>query len=240
MQVIQNLLCIRRQIYQISTLYRLHDDHGLVVFPADLVAFSALYGGIFIIHIVKLDLYHLDLGILLQNLLQHFRSVVEGDSEMTDLAFLLQFQCGLIGTALFEMCKNILGLGVHQIKVKIFHPAGFQLTLEERPDVLLLVKIRHGQLIRQDIFFSFMSAGKTFLYGKLAFPAQISMGGIKIIEALLQKSIHHLRGLHNIDVCSVLHHGKSHTAEAEILLHFLKIHSLFSLLSTSGFSFSTL
>ncbi len=61
MQIIQNLFCVRRQIYQVSALYRLLDDHGLVVFAADLVAFSALYGGIFVIHVVELDLYHLDL-----------------------------------------------------------------------------------------------------------------------------------------------------------------------------------
>lgn len=71
---------ILRQLYQIAALYRLHNDHRLAKFPAHLIALPALYRGIVVIQIVELDLYHLDLGILRQDLLQHLRSVVEGNA----------------------------------------------------------------------------------------------------------------------------------------------------------------
>ena len=137
-QLIQHSLCLWRQIDQIAALYRLHDNDRLAEFAADLIAFPALHGRIFIVQVVKLDLYHFHLRVLGQNLFQHLRTVMEGDAKMPDFTLRLQFQRRLIGTALFEVSEVVRALGVHQIEVEIVDTAGVQLALKQRPDILLL------------------------------------------------------------------------------------------------------
>ena len=50
---------------------QLHDQHGLAVPAADLIALAALHGGVVVVHIVELDLHHLDFRVVGQDLLQY-------------------------------------------------------------------------------------------------------------------------------------------------------------------------
>ena len=142
---------------------------------------------------------------------------MEGESDVTDLPFLLQFKGRFIGSAFPEMIEISRSLCVHQIEIEIIHTAGLKLTLEKRPDVLLLLKISGRQLIRQNITISGIAAGETLLQCQLALSLNISVGGVKIIESCLQKGIHHLLRLLQVHVLS--HHRKTHASKPEVLLN---------------------
>ena len=71
-----------RQSDEVAAFDRLHDDDGLVIFPADLIAGAALDGGIAVVRVVELDLDGFDLRIVRQDLLEHLRAVMERDAHM--------------------------------------------------------------------------------------------------------------------------------------------------------------
>ena len=160
---IQHVPGLLGQVHQIAALYGLHDDDGLVMFAADLIAQTALHDGVVVVHIVELDLHHLDLGVLRQDMVQHLRPVMERDAHMANLALGFQGEGGLIGPVRFEIGELLLVLGVHEIKVKVVHAAGLQLTLEEGADVRLRLKEKVGQLVGEHIPLPGIAAGETGL-----------------------------------------------------------------------------
>ena len=82
MQRVQYGLRVLRQPDEVAALDRLHDDDGLVIFPADLIAGAALDSGIVVVRVVELDLDGFDLRIVRQDLLEHLRAVMERDAHM--------------------------------------------------------------------------------------------------------------------------------------------------------------
>ena len=118
MQVVQHFFGRLRQLHQIAALDRFHDKGRFAVLLAHLIALAALHRRIVIIQIVELQLHHLDLRILRQNLLQKLRRVVEGYSHMAHFALRLQREGRFIGMALLKMTESVLILGVHQIEVE--------------------------------------------------------------------------------------------------------------------------
>ena len=91
------------KVHQVPALHRLHDDDGLAVLPADLVAAAALDGGVLIVEIVELDLHHLHLRVVGEDLFQHLGGIVEGDAHVPGLALRLQLLGDLIGAAFLEV-----------------------------------------------------------------------------------------------------------------------------------------
>ena len=89
MQVFQYLLSFFRQIDKVTALHRLHYENRFVMLTADLITLTALYRRIIVIHVVKLNLYHLNLRVLGQNLIQYLCPVMERNTHMTDLSFSL-------------------------------------------------------------------------------------------------------------------------------------------------------
>ena len=77
MQLIKNLLCFFRKTDQISSLDRLHDQDGFVIFLADFIYFPRLNRCALIIQIIELDLDDLDLRIFTQYLIKHSRLIME-------------------------------------------------------------------------------------------------------------------------------------------------------------------
>ena len=214
-QGVQHGFCVVGQVDKAAALDRLHDQHGLAMPAADLIALAALDGHVVIVQIIELDLHDLDGRIVGQNLLQHGGAVMERDAHMADLALGLEGEGRLIGAAVPVVLVVCHALGVHQIKVKVVHAAGCKLALKERADVLFLFKIGPAQLVGQDIVLPRVTAGQALLQGQLALALKVAVGRVKIIEALLQKAVHHLFCLLYIDVLA--DHGQAHTAEAEIL-----------------------
>ena len=115
---------------------------------ADLVAPAALNRGVVVVKVVELELHDLDLRILRKNLLQHLRTVVEGNADMPNFSLLLEGKGGLIGAVLLKIVKFIGILRMHQVKVEVFHPAGGKLRLEKRANLRLGLKEGARQLIR--------------------------------------------------------------------------------------------
>ena len=102
-QFIENGLCFFREIDEIAALDRLHDDDGLAVLHADLIALAALHRGVVVVQVVELDLHDLDLRILGQDLLEHLGAVVERNADVAHLALGLERECGLIRAARLEV-----------------------------------------------------------------------------------------------------------------------------------------
>ena len=220
MEILKHLQRILRQIDQTAAFDGHHNKDRFSEFPADFITLAALHCRIVIIQIVKLDLNHFNLGIFCQNLLKDVRPVVEGDPEVTELSFFFQFKSRLICVAFFEIFKILCRLGVHQIKIKVVYSAGLQLAFKHRPDVFLFLKIRACQLIRQNIPVTGIPAGQTFTDRRLAFPVKISMGRIKIVKPVFQKSIHHTGEFLSIHFS--VFHRKPHASKTEILLYIFK------------------
>ena len=211
-QTIENFFGILGKIDQAAALHRLHDDHRLAVLPADLQALPGLNRFIFKIHIVQLQLHHLDLGICRENFLQHLRPVMEGDAEIPEKSLLLHSQSGFVSTAALIFGKGSFILGMHQIEIKIVYPAGFQLLLKQGTNVLLFFKKVHRQLVGQNIPVPGIPGGQTSPEGCFAFAVQIAMGGIEIVKAHIQEGIHHLG--YSLQIHFLPNHWKPHTAKA--------------------------
>ena len=84
---------------------------------------------------------------LRQNLLQHLRGIVEGDTNVADFSLVFQLLRHLEGVA-FSKLLILIGIqGVHQVKIKITGPCNFQLAFKEGADLLLGLKKGAAQFI---------------------------------------------------------------------------------------------
>ena len=54
----------------------------------DLVDFTTFHGGIFVIHVIELDLYNLDFRMLRQDHIKDIRLVMERNAKVADFALL--------------------------------------------------------------------------------------------------------------------------------------------------------
>ena len=86
---------------------------------------------------------------------------------MLDLALCQQFQGHFVSPKLLIAAEAVLILSMHQVKIEIIYAAGFQLGLEQRPDILGLGDEMAGQLVGQDVAFPRMAAGQAFPEGYL-------------------------------------------------------------------------
>ena len=220
MKPIQHLLRILRQIHQRAALYRLHDDDGLAVLAADLVALPGFYGGVLVIDVVKLNLDDFNLGIFGEDLIKNLGFIVEGNAEMANFSLVPQRHDRFIGVHLLVLGKQILILGVHQVKIEIIYAAGFQLLLEEGTDVLVFLNVVAGQLVGQNVRLPGITGSQALFQRDLALAVKIAVGGVKIVEAVREKHVHHFGGFFKIHFLAL--HGKAHTAKTKIFLHFVK------------------
>ena len=88
----------------------------------NLIYRPALNAGAVIIQIVELNLHHLDLRVLGENLFQHLGLVVEGNADVPDLSRRLQLLHHLIGVAACKFLVYLRRLRVHQVIVEVVHP----------------------------------------------------------------------------------------------------------------------
>ena len=102
---------------------------------ADLVAQAALHLGIVVVHVVELQLHKFQLRPVGQDLIQHLGAVVEGYTHMAQLALRLQLLGDVIGAGVLIFPVALGAHGVHQVEVKVFHAAGFQLVFNQGADV---------------------------------------------------------------------------------------------------------
>ena len=216
MELVKYCFCIIRKICETAAADRFHDDHRFSMLSADFIAFSGLNRRVIIVDIVELELYHLYLRILGEDLVKNLRTVMERDSKMADLSLFLEFQCRLIRMTFLELFKLFNILGMHQIKVKILHSAAFQLGLKKRADILFFFEEISCQLIRENIAFSRVTARQAVFDRKLALSADIAARRVKVIESLFQEIIDHLTDLFLVHLFP--DHRETHTAKSKIFL----------------------
>ena len=107
---------------------------------------------------------------------------------------------------------------MHQVKIKVVHAAGLQLTFKEGTDVLLTLEIRIGQLVGQKEFAPVMTLCHAVPYGRLGLPADIAVSGVEVVEAGGDEGIRHAAEF--IFVYLAVLHGQTHAAKAEVAMDF--------------------
>ena len=88
--------------------------------------------------------------------------------------------------------------------------------MPKRADVRLLHEIGVRQLVCQHVAVAGVAAGKTGLQSQLTFAVEIAVCRVEVVEARLQKSVHHAAGLRGVYLAVL--HGQPHIAKTEILL----------------------
>ena len=217
----KNIVSLLREIHQASALNRLHYHSGDAVLHTNLVALSRLYRGILVVKIVELNLRNLNLGILGQDIVKHVCSIVEGETEMANLAFLLKLDGSFICAASLVMLEVILILSVHKIEVEILYSASLKLNLKEGTNVLLTVKVVGRELICKNISVARVAACKALLNRGLTLAIMIAVSGIEVVESCFKECIEHLLNLRDVNLLA--HHRKSHTAESELAVYLGKM-----------------
>ena len=114
---------------------------------ADLDALSALNSLVFIVDVVDLKLYELNLGMLRQNLIEIISSVVVAHSEMSDVSIILELEYLCKCIALGEVIIVALVYRVNEIEVEILNTACLKLRHEKRSDIILCLEIITCKLV---------------------------------------------------------------------------------------------
>ena len=235
-QPVQHGLCAVGQIDEDAALDRLHDDDGLIVLHAYVVAGAALDGVVVVIGVVELDLHDFDLGIEREDLVEHVGSIVEGEPDVPDLPLLFQLERRFVGAAAAELPEVLRVLRMHEIKIEILHPAPCELFFKEGADIRLALEIGIGELIREYETLARVALYEALADRRFALSGKISVRRIEIVEPLLEKGVRHFAELRRVHL--VAEHGKAHAAEPEPLLYFGKkpifhtvLHTISSLLS---------
>ncbi len=208
-------LSIGAQLGQLTAAQRLHDPHGQMVFveqPA--FGLSFLQGPV---QIVELNLAEFHLGAeLAEETAQVIDTAVRGEAQMPDAS----------PTALlFEVINDppagilIRGQGqladvVEQIKIEVLHPTLPQLLLEESGRI-----VRGGQLVAGILGGQKEAvpgiAAQHLAHNPLRQAPVIGIGGVEVIEAILQGQGHHLGHLLLV-YSATIEQGQAHGPEAQL------------------------
>ena len=112
----------------------------------------------------------------------------------------------------------------HHIDVSVY--ASREYTWQQMREIRLGLEKVLRQLVRQDVALPGIAAGETLPQRRLALALQIAVGGVEIVEARVQKGVHHLFRLRDVHVLAV--HRQPHAAEAEVLPDMFHVRSPFS------------
>ena len=77
-----------------------------------------------------------------------------------------------------------------------------------------------GQFVGQNVCFPGVAGGQALFQRDLALDVDVAVGGVEIVEAVCEKHVHHFAGF--LKIHFIVLHGKAHTAETKIFLHFVK------------------
>jgi len=191
------------------------------VLGTDLIHLAALDGVGLVVSVVELNLYHLHLGMLGEDHIEHLVLVVEGEAEMAYLAFLLQLPRGLVSLATFELLVVVAVLCVHKVEVEVIHLAPRQLLLEEGTDVFLLVEVGVGELVGEEELAAVVTRRDAVSNGRLRLAAVVAVCRVEVVESGSDEGISHTTELFVVDA-SAFHLRQSHAPEAEVAVYFGK------------------
>ena len=134
---------------------------------------------------------------------------------MPDFPLLFIFRQLLENMIFLKHLEPFLIHGVAQVKIKIFHLAALQLLLKIACHIRFLFQIPHGKLAGKVEAFS-----RVFFHclaqKRLRLMPVIRIGGIKVIDAVLDGVIDHLFRLFHVDVVAARSFmGKAHTPQPQ-------------------------
>lgn len=171
------------QIDEDPALDGLHDDDGLIVLYAYVVAGAALDGVVVVIGVVELDLHDLDRGIQREDLVEHVGGIVEREPDVPDLPLFFQLERRFIGAAAAELQEVLRVLRMHEVKIEILHPAPCELLFKEGADLRLAVEVGLGELIHEHEALARVALYKALADRRLALARKVPVRRIEIVEA---------------------------------------------------------
>ena len=213
-QTAELLLLELRQLRKLPAAHRLHDPDGNIVLCQQL----ALGLGILQrpVQIVELDLaeFHM-LPVSIQELLQILRRAVAGKAQMLNSAqsFLFNKIVNDSPAGISIGGVGILADIVQQVEVKILHAAFFQLLGKDCRRIIAVADLMAG-ILGGKIIAVPGELVQDLPDNHLGHAAVIGIGGVKIIDALLQRIAHHFLRPCLVDA-SVSPGRQTHGAEAE-------------------------
>lgn len=209
------LLRLRREMDQLAALHRLHDHHLLAVFHRRLIAGPGLDGFAVPVEVVQLQLDDLHLRVLGEDLVQHRRTVVEGEAQVADLPLVPQLFHLLKGV---ELLRLGVGGGVQGVEPVVVHIVGAQpleLLGKIPAGVPVVLQQEGGQLGGDGEGVPGMPVHQGRLDGLLALSAVVDVGGVKVGEAPLQKFVRHFAERLEVHLVVLpVDDGQAHGAEA--------------------------
>ena len=112
-----------RQIGQTSATCGLHDHHRLAVLAGNLHVATRLHHGAFPVQIVNLQLNEVHLGMVVEQLIERFRTVVHAEAHIADFASGLHLLRPFPHTEVIELLR---ALTAHVVQQVVIHVVGAQ------------------------------------------------------------------------------------------------------------------
>ena len=184
---------------QRTALYRLHDDHRLIMLPGHLIAGPGCHTGAFPVGIVDLQLNKLGVRMLGQQLFQQLGTVVKREAPVLDMPLPLLFLYKVPNVILFIFPDVSFADGMEQIVIKIPCPRPLQAGVQLLPGLLHCGRHPGVELCGQGKLLPGIPVHQGGLCRLLRLAVVIDVGGIKVSKPGLHEQIHHLFDLLNVD-----------------------------------------
>ena len=222
---LQRLLILRRQLRKLSAAQRLHHPYrDIPLFEKLHLLLRTLESPV---QEIQLDLaeFHI-LAIGVEETLHHVQISMGGKAQMPNSAGLFLLHQIFVNSVFFIQIGVYIHLAdvVEEVKIKVFHPAFFQLFFKDFLHLVHIGKIVARKLGRKVIALSRIAAQRLSHHG-FGMTVVIAPGRIVIIHALLHGVIHHGLRFRFINSGIVpVDDRKAHRAHAQPgKLHVLKI-----------------
>ena len=150
---------------------------------------------------------------LCKDLIEHLCTVVEGETEMAELALLLQLPQTLKRTELLEIFKVLLAHSMYKVEIEILLLCLGELLVKQPVHIGKFLDIPHRQLVREKIAVARIFRQR-LAEKQLRFSVVISVGGVKIVYAALVRTVDHRFCFASRDL-AVLVCRESHPSEAQ-------------------------
>ena len=129
---------------------------------------------------------------VVQDLLQELRVIVEGESHMADLSLSFQLLGDLKGVSPLVLPVILTVERVHQIEIKVRYPADLELIFKQRPDVFFSFEAAVRQLVGEHERLPWIPVSYAALYHLLAHAAVIDTRRVEISESGFHEPVDHL------------------------------------------------
>jgi hypothetical protein len=181
----------RGRVGQEAASQGLHDHHRY--FFGGRVPETGGPGLEILVHVVVLDLDHLPAVVLVDDPLEHVRIIVEGKTDVPDLALRLLFFQPADDVEFLDAFPAFCEEGMEEIKIEVVGLQFFELVVEEFIEVLALLHEPAGELGGEEHLVP-QTARQDVAEGDLAQAVMVGRGRVNVIEPALKAAPDHALG----------------------------------------------